>query len=379
MAVTLGGVERWTVGTDTTAAPTPVRTRIRGIDMARALAIVGMVMVHIGPQDTPAPGLAAAAYRASHGRASILFVVLAGVGVSLLAGDRSKSRVTSTSGRLAWRALLLLPAGVWLQTLDVNVAVILQYYAVYFVVAIAALRLPDRWLLAAAAACATVGPVVLLMLRRASPHLFGFGFPRWTDVPGVASDIVVTGYYPLIVWSAPLLLGMWVGRRDLRSPATAWRLLGGGAGAAAVGFVVSDALVARLGPASSIDWTRLAVTTPHSEMPLWLVTSTGIAVGVLGACLLLGRAAPRVVWPLVALGQLALTAYVAHLLVLDWRPAWLLRDAVVPAWLSVARFTVVAALLATAWRAVAARGPLEILLRAPWEAVPPPGGTARRP
>jgi uncharacterized membrane protein len=72
-----------------TASVAAGATRISGIDVARALAIVGMVMVHVGPQDAGKPGIAAQAYRLSHGRASILFVVLAGIGVSLLAGDRS--------------------------------------------------------------------------------------------------------------------------------------------------------------------------------------------------------------------------------------------------------------------------------------------------
>ncbi|MBW3606239.1 MAG: DUF1624 domain-containing protein, partial [Actinobacteria bacterium] len=140
------------------AQTTPVHTRIRGIDMARALAIVGMVMVHIGPQRLPGGGVVGAAYRAPHGRAAIGFIVLAGIGVSLLAGARTRGRRTDATTRLVWRALLLFPAGIALQTLEINVAVILQYYAVYFLVAAAAMRLSDRGLLWLAAASATLGP-----------------------------------------------------------------------------------------------------------------------------------------------------------------------------------------------------------------------------
>jgi peptidoglycan/LPS O-acetylase OafA/YrhL len=68
-----------------------VAGRVRGIDVARALAVVGMVMVHIGPVRMEGSGLVGAAYRLPHGRASILFVVVAGIGVSLLAGDRGVS------------------------------------------------------------------------------------------------------------------------------------------------------------------------------------------------------------------------------------------------------------------------------------------------
>jgi hypothetical protein len=344
----------------------PVRTRIRGLDMARALAIVGMVMIHIGPARTPGGGLAGAAYRAAHGRAAIMFIVLAGVGVSLLVAARDDERIAATRERLAWRALVLLPAGIALQTLDVNVAVILQYYAAYFVVAALAITLSDRVLLIVAGLAATVGPVLLIIVERIAPGLFIPGVPQWSEIGRIVRDVFVTGYYPVLVWTAPLLVGMWIGRRDLRSPTVARTMTAAGACVAAIGFVVSDALVATVGPAATDgDWRTLYVIEPHNEMPLWLLTATGIAVAVIGACLLLARVAPRTTWPLTALGQLALTAYIAHLLVLDLWPATLLRDTYAAAWLSVGRFTLVALVAATAYRAIASRGPFELLLRPP--------------
>ena len=90
-----------------------------------------MVMVHIGPARLLGGGLVGEAYRISHGRASILFVVIAGIGVSLLArgrGPRAGERTwQATALRLAWYSLLLLPLGLALQTLGTGVAVILQY------------------------------------------------------------------------------------------------------------------------------------------------------------------------------------------------------------------------------------------------------------
>lgn len=73
---------------------TPPAKRIRGVDAARALAVVGMVMVHIGP--TGGPGAAGTVYGITHGRASVLFVLLAGVGVSILAGGRVLSGGSGT-------------------------------------------------------------------------------------------------------------------------------------------------------------------------------------------------------------------------------------------------------------------------------------------
>ena len=332
--------------------------------MARAFAIIGMVMVHIGPRDLPGGGLSGAVYRSTHGRAAIVFIVLAGIGVSLLAGDHSPDRITATRMRLGWRTLVLLPAGLALQTLDIDVAVILQYYAVYFLIAMAALELSDRALLIVAASSVTLGPVVLIWLERTVPDWFLGGVPAWDDASRIVRDIALTGYYPVVVWTAPLVLGMWIGRRDLVST-TVVRSVGlAGAVVAAVAFLTSDGLVALLGPAtSSTDASQLYVIEPHNEMPLWMLSSAGIAVTVIAGCVLLARRLPRITWPLVAFGQLALTAYVTHLLVLHRWPQWLDRSTYGAAWLSVSRFTLVALVLATAHRAVAARGPFELLLR----------------
>jgi uncharacterized membrane protein YeiB len=350
-----------------TAGRVPITSRLGGIDMARGVAIVGMVMVHIGPQDEPGGGLLGAAYRSSHGRASILFIVLAGIGVSLLTGGPSGTRFADATARLWWRAVVLLPIGLALQSLPVNVAVILQYYAVYYVIASGLMRLGDRTVLVVAAGSATLGPVVLVWLHQVAPEWFQTGVPRWNDAARIIRDILVTGYYPAIVWTAPLAIGIWIGRRDLRDTRAAGVLLVGGAMAAAIGFVLSDVLVAALGPASGEgDWRQLATIEPHNEMPLWILTSTAIATAIIGCCLHLARRLPRVVWPAVAFGQLAFSVYILHVLVLAWQPEWLIREEVVPAWLSVARFAVVSIALATAYRAVASRGPFEQLLRAPW-------------
>jgi uncharacterized membrane protein len=361
-------VQQAITDTEAAATPAPVQSRLRGIDMARGIAIIGMVMVHIGPQDLAGGGLVGTVYRSSHGRAAILFIVLAGIGVSLLTGGPERGRLEGAATRLWWRALVLLPFGLWLQDLPTNVAVILQYYAVFFVIASGLMYLGDRVLLVVAACGATLGPITLVWLHQSHPGWFQPGVPAWHDAARIIRDVLISGYYPAIVWTAPLAIGIWLGRRDLRDAATARAVLAGGAVAAAIGFMVSDVLVAALGASvSEADWLQLIMIEPHNEMPLWILTSTGIATAIIGACLLVARRLPRVVWPLVAFGQLAFTVYVLHVLVLAFQPELLVRDQFVPAWISVARFGVIAAALATAYRAVAPRGPFEILLRAPWK------------
>lgn len=351
--------------TEAVPAPAAVSGRIPGVDLARALAIVGMLAVHVGPTD--AAGTAGTLYALSHGRAAILFALVAGVGVSLLVAARSTSP-TRARLTLLWRAAVLLPLGLWLQTLDHRVFVILQDYALLFVVATALIGLADRWLVTLAAASATLGSLGYLWGLVAAPDAFERQATAWGDPLGdLVHGLVLSGPYPLITWLAPFTLGMWLGRRDLHRARLRWWLTGSGAVTAAVVGLLAAAL-GPVGDAGTAGWGLVASAEPHSQMPLWVVGSTASACLLLGASLLLADRFPRVLWPLVATGQLAFTVYVGHLLALHREHELLTSDAVGPAAGLVLGFTVVAACLATAWRAVLRRGPLELVLRPPWSA-----------
>ncbi len=346
--------------------------RLGGVDAARAVAVLGMVMVHFGPN--PAPDTVFGnLYEVSHGRASVLFVLLAGVGVALLVGRGSgtgspgRMTVWRTRGRLLARAALLLPLGLWLQGLDHGVLVILQYYAVYFLLAALVLALPDLWLLVGAALALLGGPVLYLMAETVVPRLFA-GYPATLGDPllGTSRDLLLSGSYPLVVWSAPLLVGLWVGRRGLYSPTVRWCLLGAGLTIAVAAPLVSGWISAV--PGGPI-FAELATIEPHSQMPLWMAGSIGSACAALAGSLLLVDRLPRTTWPLVATGQLALSVYVGHLLLLDSYEGLLRHDTVPAATAAVGAFMLIAATACTLWRAVLPRGPLEAALAAPWWAI----------
>lgn len=349
------------LGAPASPSPDPAKARISGIDLARAVAIVGMVMVHIGPTD--ADGLAGQAYALSHGRASLLFVLLAGIGVSLL--DRGRS-AGLTPVRLVWRAVVLLPVGLLLQDLDHGVAVILQDYAVLFVVALALRPLPDRALLVAAFAAFALGPSLHVALEYTRPDLVDGLVTTIGDPPAeIARRLIATGAYPLITWVAPFALGMWLGRRDLTTPRTLQWLFAVGAPVAVAALWLGGAASELLGPTAAGWWALALDTEPHSQSHVWLWSSSAAAVVALAVCLAAAMVWSRLVHPLVALGQLALTVYVTHLFVIDAFEDVVRVDDVAGAALRVAVFTVVASLLALGWRMVFRRGPLEAVLHAP--------------
>ncbi len=345
----------------------PGRARLEGIDVARALALVGMLAVHFGPED--GEGLLGRFYSLAHGRASVLFVLVAGVGMALL--SRRAEQIPSARMRLFCFAMLLLPLGLALQTLDHGVAVILQHYSAMFLLGAALIGLRRRTLLLIAVVVSIAGPLAYFSLGAVWPVLVErvpaqLGQPGWY----LPLALLLSGPYPLIVWAAPVLWGLWLGGLPLGTAQIQRRLLMWGAVAAAGAIALSQVLTHTLGePETPADGLQLVVMYAHSQMPLWLVQSIGLGAAALGLCLMAGRSFGRWLLPFAALGQFALTVYVVHLVALHFATDWLRYDEVIPAIASVSAFALVAMAVATVWQGMLGRGPLEWLLHATWTGV----------
>ncbi|RPF28294.1 putative membrane protein YeiB [Georgenia muralis] len=353
--------------------PSPGRGRVAAIDAARALAVMGMIVVNVGPRS--GDSISDVLYRLPLGRASLLFVLLAGVGISLLT-----RRARLPGGRLPWatllwRAGLLMTGGLALQLLDHGVSVILPTYALLFVIAIPLVRAGSRVVGLLAVALTVLGPVAWIGLQRIQGVTWDVRSATAADSPSeVLHSVLLSSPYPVITWAGPFLLGMWLGRLDLADRALQHRMILFGAFATVIGRAVSLVLVAWRGdPAETIGFDRLVTSVAHSQMPLWLISGTGSGVLVLGLLLRTGTVVERRLRPLVAMGQLALTIYVAHLLVLDLlvrpEPHVLAEGIGISLALSAS-----ALIFATWWRRNFDRGPLERLLRPPWREANAPDG-----
>ena len=286
--------------------------RILGVDAARAIALVGMFATHILPlhdaDDRPTlTGLLA------DGRSSALFAVLAGVGVALSTGGPRRpadAREHLAAGvGLIVRGLLIGLLGLWLIDFEAPVAVILPYYGLLFVVAAFLLRLPASVLAAGAVLSCGLAPVLSHVLRSGLPS--GPGPQPELDAlaqPGqLFVTLALTGYYPVLPWTTYLLAGMAVGRLDLRRVRVAAGLLIGGAVVAVAAALTSRWLLGPRGGATMLgaealakrnygttptdSWWWLTIMAPHSGTPFDLAHTTGTALAVLGAMLLLARVA----------------------------------------------------------------------------------------
>lgn len=285
--------------------PLVAPTRIGGVDLARGLAVIGMLAAHllvIPDLDWTDPstydGLV-------HGRSSILFATLAGVSIGLISGGPVPvrgPRLETVRARLLERAGAVWVVGVLLLFLAVPVYVILPAYAILFVLAAAALPFRARTLLVAAAVIGILAPF---------PQAAIDGLSFWSTPAGDDIANAIGWHYPFLTWIAFVLAGMGAARLDLRARATPWLLVAAGAALAASGAVL-DVVRGESERFGETPWTGEA----HSSGLFEVIGSGGFALLVIGVCVLLCRTPLTwLVLPLRAVGSMPLTAYTAQIVV----------------------------------------------------------------
>lgn len=327
--------------------------RLRGIDAARGLALLGMMATHLLPTFESNADLTPTWIGLTFsGRAAALFAVLAGIGLALSTGKQvpaEGARLGAARRGIALRAAVIAAVGLTLGGLEVNLAIILVHYALLFLCVLPFLGLRPKALCAWAAGWILVSPVLAYLLRpwllASNPPLHLGHNPSWEDLstPGpLLGDLFFTGYYPVLQWMSYLLVGLLIGRLPLTKALVPWLLLAGGTllavltkslGIAAMESwggraALEDVLNAPSYPLDSVlqvnltgvpqedSWWWLASAAPHSGTALDLAHTSAVAAAVVGACLLLGRLADwldlDLLLPLRGAGAMTLTLYTVH-------------------------------------------------------------------
>lgn len=364
--------------------------RIGGLDIARALAVFGMFYAHVAPGHS-GEGFTGFLDQIPDGRSSILFAVVAGVSISILTGrnvpyqgQEARSARLRIFGRSA--ALLVIAAPVAL--LGTPIAIILAYYAAWFVAAMPFARWGSARLFKLALAVALLGPVLVQLIRWLEINLnfWSYGANAFVD------EVFVSGTYPGLVYMAYVFAGMAIGRLDLTNRRFQWMLLLAGSAVSAIGFGLGFVLSRVFDPTSSDiaasaesmfsssaglaessggNWVEpqtwhwqgqplpdvqtWITVEPHSNTVFEALGSGGFAVALLAVCLLMGALARNVLYPLAAAGSMALTAYVSHIIAISFNPQWVGGTS----WAPFVGLVVVTLVACTVWRRTFRRGPLE--------------------
>lgn len=339
--------------------------RVAGVDLARGLAVIGMLAAHLLDIEAFSPGRPETWVDIVNGRSSILFAVLAGVSIALSTGGPRPIEGATLSlarRRLAVRAAALWVIGILLIMTGVPIYVILPAYAILFLIAIPLLRLRAATLFVVAAALLMVMPFVQAALDL---------LPVWSTPEGESLALVIGWPYPFPLWSGFVVLGLALGRIDLGNAAVAGLLLAAGTGLALVAYGLGGMLAPPAGAPEPVDYLGVVTSLlPHSGGVFEVVGGAAFAAAVLGASILLCRVSVlrAIVLPLRATGSMPLTAYTAQVLIwAGWALVVLGTTAPLTAFRELQPFwpiTVIVVAGCTVWAAFAGRGPLETALAA---------------
>lgn len=301
--------------------------RIAGYDLARALAIFGMMIINFNDNMSDCPSSEWFSWLTDilRGRATAAFIILAGVGLSLLSHrariKNNTADIIDNRNTLLRRAAFLFIIGllyghIWWP------ADILHFYGIYIAIGAFLLTVSDRclWLLASA----FVATSVTLML------LFNYGggwdfetvtyIDFWTP-EGMIRHLLFNGYYPVFPFAAFLMVGIWVGRQDIHNPALRRRILLASVAtvcmAEGVSWLLFDYFLMISYKMDTSVIFFLIRTEPDPSMPLYILSAggTGLIVIIFSIMLTERFAAARWLKPFISVGQLSLTIYLAHVII----------------------------------------------------------------
>lgn len=347
------------MSTDQTRAP-----RLEGLDLARYVAFVGMVIVNFkiamgAEYDT---GLLNTLTVALEGRAAATFVVLAGIGLGL-AGARGLDQTISVTIK---RALFLLVIG--LLNMTIFDADILHYYAFYFLFGVMLLPLRSRTLFAVLIGLNLAFTVMVFVLDYdAGWNWDDYTYAGFWTPAGFLRNLFFNGWHPVIPWLGFLVFGIMLARVTLEGRKTQLRLVLWGAGAFALAEGTSRLLTANLAPIAP-ELAQLVTTEPVPPMPLYMLAGLGAACVVTGLCLLVSDRFRQwgILRVVVPAGRQTLTLYIAHILVgMGTLEAMGLLggQSITAAVVAAALFCGGATIYALIWSRWFKRGPVEAMMR----------------
>jgi uncharacterized protein len=299
--------------------------RIIGINVARALAVIGMIIVNfkivIGSEGNE--WLVSLAH-IFDGKAAATFVVLAGVGLALMTNsalrDNNIQKLQLSHRKIIRRAAFLFVTGlsyIWIWPAD-----ILHFYAIYMLVTLIFMRSKSSTIIIGILVIIMLFPVMLLIWNYETAWNFTtLEYSNFWTFNGFIRNLFYNGFHPVIPWAAFMLFGLWFGRQDLNNnkfvKASFWTSL---IVFVLINKVVSIGLINFLAE-KGIDTVENLIpffgTNPMPPMPLYMINGMATAVLVISGCILIAKKYPenKIIRALNSTGQLALTFYVAHVVI----------------------------------------------------------------
>jgi uncharacterized membrane protein YeiB len=301
-----------------------MKERVIGIDIARALAVIGMIIVNfkvvLGENGLYWVKSFASVFE---GKAAATFVVLAGIGLAFMTNSALKNndsfKLKTAQIRIAKRALFLFVIG--LSYIVIWPADILHFYGIYMLVILLLLKSSQKGILIAAIGLILLYPLLIGLWN----YETGWDFSTldyldfWT-LNGFVRNLFFNGFHPVIPWTSFMLFGFWFGKQDLKNEQFVKKAFWISSIAFILIQVLSHYSIVALSQGNQqtlTELTEIIGTNPMPPLPVYMFNGIAIAISVITACILIGKRFPthKIVTALNKTGQLALTFYVAHVII----------------------------------------------------------------
>ncbi|MCI5057768.1 MAG: DUF418 domain-containing protein [Flavobacteriales bacterium] len=351
--------------------------RIIGFDLARGLAIVGMIMVNFKVvMSEPSGNIYYRIMDALSGKAAALFVILAGLGMTLMFQSakrkKSKDAIRKVKIDLLKRAAFLFVIG--LSYYFIWPADILHYYGIYLSIGVLLLSVNRKWLLLISGILIFIYPVLLMVFDYEAGWIIErFEYTDFFTLNGFFRNLFFNGFHPVIPWLAFLATGIWVGRIDFSNRSVLKKTAIISIAIFIATKFISMALLS-IGPEmlemTHDDMMAMFSTEPMPPNPFYMISASSLAIFVICASVYLSDIFSNtlMVNSLVSYGRLALSNYFFHVIIGMGVLAIAFNDFETPLssrfifWYALA-YNLVFIVFSHLWLKKFKRGPIEILMR----------------
>jgi len=305
-----------------------------------------------------------------------LFIILAGIGLSLMTNNarlnNDKAKLRKAKVTLLKRATFLFVLG--LLYFPVWPADILHYYGFYIFFGVLMLKAKNwlLWVLSITMVVVYAGLIFVFDYEASWDWKYMEYLDFWS-VSGFFRNLVFNGFHPLIPWLAFLFFGIWLGRQNLNNKQFRKKALIVSLVVFVTTVFLSEIMLTfmtdKLVGWSPDDIYGIFGTSPIPPMPFYMISSSSLAVVIIIACIYLAEwFKESVLWiGLIRLGRLALTMYLAHVIigmgvVMEFtgeQVTWNIEYSLIHA----AFFSVLAIVFSYFWLRKRKLGPIEYVMR----------------
>ncbi|MCG8573297.1 MAG: heparan-alpha-glucosaminide N-acetyltransferase domain-containing protein [Flavobacteriales bacterium] len=300
------------------------KNRIIGIDVARALAVIGMIIVNFKVVFGENGGGWLKSFAGIFdGKAAATFVVLAGVGLALMTNasfrNRDEEKLKKAQIRILKRAIFLFIVG--LSYILIWPADILHFYGVYMLITALFITQPKKFALTTGILLIALYPVLLTSWNYESGWNFTtLDYPDFWTAKGFVKNLLFNGFHPVLPWLAFMLVGFWFGRQRLNDNRFVMTSFFVGLISFILVQLISFAAVHFLSEGDPIikrELQEVLGTDPMPPLPIYMFSGISIAITITSACILIAKKfeQSKIIDALRKTGQLALTFYAAHVII----------------------------------------------------------------